>query len=124
MNTEVDRDTKARVPPISLTNAAVARVQKLIMQAEQPVLGLRVSVNSKGCSGLSYQVEYATEHAKFDDFIEQDGIKIFIDPTAIMYLLGSKLDYREGKLESGFEFINPNETSRCGCGESFAVKPV
>jgi len=124
MNIEADRDKQPHSPPISLTKAAVARVQKLIMQADQPVLGLRVGVNSKGCSGLSYQVEYATEKRKFDDVVEQDGIRIFIDPTAIMYLLGSKLDYREGKLESSFEFINPNETSRCGCGESFAVEPA
>jgi iron-sulfur cluster assembly protein len=110
-------------PPaaITLTERAAARVRALIAKASKPVLGLRVGVNAKGCSGMSYVVEYAEEQRKFEDVVDQHGVKLFIDPTAVMYLLGSELDYREDKLESGFVFTNPNEKGRCGCGESFTI---
>ncbi|MCB2107369.1 MAG: iron-sulfur cluster assembly accessory protein [Rhodobacteraceae bacterium] len=108
-------------PPITLTERAAARVRELIARAEKPVLGLRVGVSAKGCSGLAYVVEYAEEQRKFEDVVEQHGVKVFIDPMAVMHLLGSTLDYQEGKLESGFVFENPNEKGRCGCGESFTV---
>lgn len=107
--------------PITLTANAVARVRELIGRATKPVLGLRVGVKARGCSGMSYVVEYAEEQRKFEDVVEQDGVKVFIDPTAVMYLLGSQLDYREDKMESGFVFTNPNEKGRCGCGESFTI---
>ena len=108
-------------PLITLTDAAAERVKALIAQSEKPVLGLRVGVNSRGCSGMSYVVEYAEEQKKFEDAIEDKGVKIFIDPTAVMFLLGSEMDYRESKFEAGFVFNNPNEADRCGCGESFRV---
>jgi iron-sulfur cluster assembly accessory protein len=107
--------------PITLTERAADRVRELMGRATKPVLGLRVGVNARGCSGMSYVVEYAEERRKFEDVVEQHGVKLFIDPTAVMYLLGSELDYREDKLESGFVFINPNEKGRCGCGESFTI---
>ena len=107
--------------PITLTDAAANRVRSLIERAEKPVLGLRVGVKSRGCSGLSYFVEYAEEQKKFEDVVEDKGVRIFIDPTAVMFLLGSEMDYVEDKLQSGFVFNNPNEKSRCGCGESFSV---
>jgi len=107
--------------PITLTDAAAARVKRLIDNADKPVLGLRVGVKTRGCSGLSYFVEYAEEQKKFEDVVEDKGVKIFIDPTAVMFLLGTEMDYVEDKIQSGFVFNNPNESGRCGCGESFTV---
>ena len=108
-------------PPIRLTDSAIERVKRLIDRADKPVLGLRVGVTNTGCSGHMYQVEYAENELPLEEVIEQDGIRIFIDPLAMMFVFGSTLDYVEGELQSGFVFENPNETSRCGCGESFAV---
>ena len=106
---------------ISLTDAAADRVKALIAKSEEPVLGLRVGVSTKGCSGMSYVVEYAKEQRKLEDVVEDKGVKIFIDPTAVMFLLGSEMDYVEDKFHSGFVFNNPNEKGRCGCGESFHI---
>ena len=110
-------------PMLTLTDAAAERVKKLMAAApeDDEILGLRVGVKSRGCSGLSYFVEYAKERKKLEDVIEDKGVRIFIDPTAVMFLLGSEMDYQEDKLQSGFVFRNPNETGRCGCGESFTV---
>jgi iron-sulfur cluster assembly protein len=106
---------------ITLTDAAASRVKELIARSEEPVLGLRVGVSTKGCSGMSYVVEYAKEQRKLEDVVEDKGVKIFIEPTAVMFLLGSQMDYVEDKFQSGFVFTNPNEKGRCGCGESFHV---
>ena len=108
-------------PPITLTESAIIRVKILMERADKSVLGLRIGVTNTGCSGHMYQVEYAEEVRPLEEIVEQEGIKIFIDPLAIMFVFGSNLDYVESKLQSGFVFENPNETSRCGCGESFAV---
>ena len=110
-------------PILTLTDAAAERVKKLMAAApaDEQILGLRVGVKSRGCSGLSYFVEYAKERKRLEDVIEDKGVRIFIDPTAVMFLLGSEMDYREDKLQSGFVFTNPNETGRCGCGETFTV---
>ena len=106
---------------ITLTEAAADRVKSLVGRAEKPVLGLRVGVKTRGCSGLSYFVEYAEDQKKFEDVVEDKGVKIFIDPTAVMFLIGSEMDYQEDKFQTGFVFNNPNESGRCGCGESFHV---
>jgi iron-sulfur cluster assembly protein len=106
---------------ITLTDAAANRVKQLIARSAEPVLGLRVGVSTKGCSGMSYVVEYAKEQRKLEDVVEDKGVKIFIDPTAVMFLLGSEMDYVDDKFQSGFVFTNPNEKGRCGCGESFHV---
>ncbi|MDH3594354.1 MAG: iron-sulfur cluster assembly accessory protein [Rhodospirillales bacterium] len=110
-------------PMISLTDAAAERVKRLMAKAEgdKPVLGLRVGVKTRGCSGLSYFVEYAKDQKKFEDVVEDKGVKIFIDPTATMFLIGSEMDYVEEQFQTGFVFRNPNEAGRCGCGESFHV---
>ena len=106
---------------ITLTDAAAERVKALIADSAKPVLGLRVGVTTQGCSGMSYFVEYAEEQNQLEDVVEDKGVKIFIDPTAVMFLLGSTMDYVEEKFHSGFVFTNPNEKGRCGCGESFHV---
>ncbi len=108
-------------PVITITEAAASRVKALMARAEKPVKGLRVGVKSRGCSGLSYFVEYADEKKKFEDVVEDKGVTIFVDPTAVMFLIGTEMDYKEDKLQSGFVFNNPNEKARCGCGESFSV---
>lgn len=108
-------------PMLTLTDAAAERVKALIARSDDPVLGLRIGVDTKGCSGHSYRIEYAREKKPFEEVVEQNGVKLFVDPSAIMFLLGSEIDYAEDKLQSGFVFHNPNEKGRCGCGESFHV---
>jgi len=112
-----------RPPPITVTDAAVSRAAHLISVADSPVAGIRIGIESSGCSGFAYKVEYAEEAGKFEDVVEAGGVKFFVDPMAVMYLLGSELDYQETKMESAFVFTNPNETGRCGCGESFSAVP-
>ncbi len=106
---------------ITLTEAAAQRARMLIDKSDKPVLGLRVGVKARGCSGMSYFVEYAEAPKKFEDVVEDKGVKIFVDPAATMFLLGSEMDYVEDKFQTGFVFKNPNEKGRCGCGESFHV---
>ena len=106
-------------PLITLTEAAADRARRLIQNSDKQVLGLRVGVKTRGCSGLSYFVEYAEDQKRFEDAVEDKGVKIFIDPTAVMFLIGSEMDYVEDKFQTGFVFTNPNEKGRCGCGESF-----
>jgi len=106
---------------ISLTDAAAERVRAVLAQREQPALGLRIGVKNRGCSGLSYTVDYADERKPFDEVIEDKGVTVLIDPGATMFLLGTEMDYVDDKFHSGFVFRNPNEKSRCGCGESFSV---
>jgi iron-sulfur cluster assembly accessory protein len=122
-STESNTAARRAPPPaaIRLTDAAAKRINDVIARATKPVLGVRVSVSAKGCSGNAYVVEYAEDLRKFEDVVEHNGAKVFIDPKAVMYLLGSVMDYRESKMESGFVFENPNEKGRCGCGESFSV---
>lgn len=108
-------------PIIKLTDAAAARVRTLMDGADENVAGLRVGLSTRGCSGLSYVVEYAEEAKQFEEVIEDRGVKVFIDPAATMFLIGATMDYREGKFESGFVFDNPNAKGTCGCGESFHV---
>ena len=106
---------------ISLTETAAERVKALIARSDKPVEALRIGVKTKGCSGLSYYFEYAEDKRDNEDVIEDKGVKLYIDPASVIFLFGSEIDYREGKLESGFVFNNPNEKGRCGCGESFTV---
>ena len=112
-----------RVPPkaMTLTDAAADRVKALMTKGGEGILGLRIGVKSRGCSGLSYFVEYAKDQKKFEEVVEDKGVKIFIDPAATMFLIGSEMDYAEDKFTTGFVFKNPNEKGRCGCGESFHV---
>lgn len=106
---------------LSLTDVAVEHIKKLLNSRSKTSFGIRVGVKSGGCSGNSYYIEYADNKNQFDEVIEYQGVKILIDPKALMYLLGSEMDYSETDFKSGFIFTNPNEKGQCGCGKSFNV---
>ena len=106
---------------ITLTDNAASRIKDIMSKDENKSLGVRVGVKSGGCAGMSYIMEYAKEINPNDEVIEDKGVKFFIDPGAIMYLLGTEMDYKKEQFSSSFIFKNPNETERCGCGESFKV---
>ena len=106
---------------IRLSNNAAKRIKYIMSKAENSTIGVRVGVKSGGCAGMSYVMEYAKEIRPNEEIIEDKGVKVLIDPTAVMYLLGTEMDYKEEKFSSQFIFKNPNETERCGCGESFKV---
>lgn len=108
-------------PPITVTPTAEEHVKALLAARDKPSLGVRVGVKSKGCSGLSYTLEYADDQQPFEDVVDTGAVKIFIDPKATLFLIGAEMDYQETDLEEGFTFKNPNEKGRCGCGESFHV---
>ena len=106
---------------ITLTDNAASRIKDIMSKDGNKSLGVRVGVKSGGCAGMSYIMEYAKEINPNDEVIEDKGVKVFIDPGAIMYLLGTEMDYKKEQFSSSFIFKNPNETERCGCGESFKV---
>lgn len=109
-------------PPLTVTDTAAQHVQALLAGREKDVYGVRISVKSKGCSGLSYTLEFADGPQPFEEEVAcENGVRILIDPKAVMFILGSEMDYEESDLEQGFVFRNPNEKGRCGCGESFHV---
>ena len=108
-------------PIIKLSDNAALKIKEIMSNAEQGSLGVRVSVKSGGCAGMSYVMEYAKDFKKGDEIIEDKGVKVFIDPSAVMYLLGTEMDYKKEEFSSTFVFKNPNETERCGCGESFKI---
>jgi len=111
----------ARKQAMTLTDAAAGRIQALLAKRGKPSVGIRVGVRARGCSGLTYTLEYADEKGKFDEVVQDKGVTILIDPKATMFIIGTEMDYVEDKLQSGFTFVNPNEKGRCGCGESFHV---
>ncbi len=111
----------AQPTPMTVTDAAAMRIQALLAGRGKPSAGIRIGVRTKGCSGLSYTLEFADEKGPFDEVVEDKGVTILIDPKATMFILGTEMDFVEDKLTSGFVFRNPNEKGRCGCGESFHV---
>ena len=115
------RVRRPRPQVMSVTPAAAERVKALIDGREKPTVGIRIGVRSKGCSGMSYTLEFAEAQQPMDEIVETAGVKILIDPKASLFLIGTQMDYVEEKLKSGFVFNNPNEKGRCGCGESFHV---
>ena len=133
MSTTTDTTTKPAAPApaprarrprpqvMTVTPAAVERIKSLIENRGKPTAGIRIGVRSKGCSGLSYTLEYADSQQPMDEVVETEGVKILIDPKASLFLIGTEMDYAEEQLKSGFVFKNPNEKGRCGCGESFHV---
>ena len=106
---------------IKLSDKAVNRIKEIMSRAQNSTIGVRVGVKSGGCAGMSYVMEYAKEVKPNEEVIEDKGVKVLIDPKAIMYLLGTEMDYKKEELSSTFVFKNPNETERCGCGESFKI---
>ena len=112
---------RARKQALTVTEAAAERIQTLLAKRGKPSVGVRIGVRARGCSGLSYTIEYADEKGKFDEIVEAKGVTVLIDPKAVMFILGTEMDYVEDKLQSGFTFHNPNEKGRCGCGKSFHV---
>lgn len=110
-----------RPKPVNLTEAAAVQVRRILEKAEKPPLGLRIGVGEGGCSGKTYVMDYAYEIGKADEVVEDRGVTIVIDPMAALFIFGTEIDYEEKHLESGFVFRNPNETGRCGCGESFSI---
>ena len=106
---------------ITLSKNAADRIKQILSQAESSTVGVRIGVKSGGCAGMSYVMEYAKDIKPNEEVIEDKGVKVFIDPKAIMYLLGTEMDYKQEEFSSQFIFKNPNETERCGCGESFKI---
>ncbi|WP_246519965.1 Fe-S cluster assembly scaffold SufA [Ancylobacter lacus] len=117
-------ELRSRPPVMSLTDAAAARVRAIIERSETPVFGLRVGVKNGGCAGMEYTMEFADQPGRFDEVIEDKGVKVLIDPKAILYLLGTQMDFKADKMSAQFVFNNPNQTSACGCGESVAITPA
>ena len=112
---------RPRPQVIRLTDAAAERIKYVMANAEKPVIGVRVGVKNGGCAGMTYTMEYAEAVGKSDEVVEDKGVRVLIDPKAVLFLIGTEMDYEEEKLKSGFVFRNPNEKGRCGCGESFHV---
>ena len=109
---------------LKITDQASSQIKELLSQRKEPCEGIRVGVRTRGCSGLSYTIEYAVKDqniSKFDDIAIKDGVKVFIDPKASMFLIGSEMIFKSDEVSAGFDFVNPNEKGRCGCGESFKV---
>ena len=109
---------------MKLTDAAAERVREIIAKSDKPVLGLRVGVKNGGCAGMEYTMEWAEDQKPFDEVVEDKGVKVLIDAKAMMFLLGTEMDYQTTTLKSGFVFNNPNQVSACGCGESVQLKPA
>lgn len=107
-----------------LTDAAAERVRAIMAKAEKPVVGLRIGVKNGGCAGMEYTMEWAEDQKPFDEVVEDKGVKVLIDAKAMMFLLGTEMDYQSSALKSGFVFNNPNQVSACGCGESVQLKPA
>ena len=115
---------RSRYAVMTLTDAAAERARELVRNAGRPVLGLRVGVRNGGCAGMSYTVEYAEAKEPLDEVVEDKGVMLLIDSKALMFLLGTQLDFETTKMAATFTFRNPNQISACGCGESVSIKPA
>ena len=115
---------RPRPQVMRLTDAAADRIKAIMAKTDKPIAGVRVGVKNGGCAGMSYTMEYAAEVGKLDEVVEDKGVKLLIDPKAVLFLLGSQMDFKVDRLSATFAFSNPNETSACGCGESVAITPA
>ncbi len=113
-----------KLKAMTVTEAAAARVKSIMAKSDKPLIGLRVGVKNGGCAGMSYTMEYAEAVTPLDEVVEDKGVTVLIDPKAVLFLLGTEMDFQTTKLSSGFVFNNPNQTSACGCGESVAITPA
>lgn len=116
--------SRPRPKVVTLTDAAAQRVREILAGSDEKLIGVRVGVKNGGCAGMSYSMEYASERAALDEVVEDKGVTVLIDPKAVLFLLGTEMDFRSDKLSSGFVFNNPNQTSACGCGESVSITPA
>jgi iron-sulfur cluster assembly protein len=116
--------TRPRPQVMRLTDAAADRIKAIMAKTDKPIAGVRVGVKNGGCAGMSYTMEYAEAANKFDEVVEDKGVKLLIDPKAVLFLLGTEMDFKVDKLSSTFVFNNPNQTSACGCGESVQLTPA
>jgi len=116
--------TRPRPQVMKLTQAAANRVREIMARSDKPVAGLRIGVKNGGCAGMEYTMEWAAEKGVFDEVIDDQGVTVFIDPKAVLFLLGTEMDFKTEKLKAGFVFNNPNQTSACGCGESVQLTPA
>ena len=124
METRTHRPRRERPKPVRLTDRAAERLTQIMAEAEGRYLGVRVGVTNGGCAGMSYTMNYAEETGPLDEVMEDRGVKIFIEPKAILFLIGTELDFETSKLGSRFVFKNPNQTAACGCGESVSITPA
>jgi iron-sulfur cluster assembly protein len=115
---------RPKLQVMRLSDAAAARIKEISARAEKPIAGVRVGVKNGGCAGMSYTMEYAETVNPADEVVEDKGVRILIDPKAVLFLLGTEMDYKIDKLAAQFVFNNPNQTSACGCGESVALTPA
>ena len=115
---------RPRPQVMRLTDAAADRIKAVMAKAERPIAAVRVGVKNGGCAGMSYTMEYAEKVNPLDEVVEDKGVRILIDPKAVLFLLGTEMDFKVDRLSSGFVFNNPNQTSACGCGESVAIEPA
>src|SRR5580704_2435178 len=115
---------RPRPQVMRLTDAAAERIKTVMAKADRPIAAIRVGVKNGGCAGMSYFMEYADAVGKFDEVVEDKGVKILVDPKAVLFLLGTEMDYKIDKLAAQFTFNNPNQTSACGCGESVQIEPA
>jgi iron-sulfur cluster assembly protein len=115
---------RERPKPVKLSEAAAARIREIMANAEGKYQGVRVGVTNGGCAGMSYTMDYAEETKPLDEVVEDKGVKIFIDPKAILFLIGTEMDFVREKLGARFVFNNPNQTAACGCGESVSITPA
>lgn len=126
-NLEITPQPRARRPRpkiVTLTDRAAERVREIMARAEKPYAGLRVGVKNGGCAGQEYVLEYAEEANPLDEVVEDRGVTILVDPKAVLFLIGTEIDYEVTKLSAKFVFRNPNETDACGCGESVTIIPA
>jgi iron-sulfur cluster assembly protein len=115
---------RPRPQVMRLSEAAAARIKDILAKAERPIAGVRVGVKNGGCAGMAYTMEYAERVEPSDEVVEDKGVRLLVDPKAVLFLLGTEMDYKIDKLAAQFVFNNPNQTSACGCGESVALTPA
>ena len=124
METQIQKPRRERPKPVKLTEAAAARIAQIMTGAAGKYVGVRVGVTNGGCAGMSYTMDYAEAKNPFDEVIEDKGVRILIDPKAVMFLIGTEMDFKRDKLSSRFVFSNPNQKEACGCGESVLIEPA
>jgi iron-sulfur cluster assembly protein len=122
--TPTPRSRRPRPKVVTLTDRAAERVREIMAKAEKPYAGLRVGVKNGGCAGQEYVLEYAETANPLDELVEDKGVTIFVEPKAVLFLIGTEIDYEVTKLSAKFVFRNPNETDACGCGESVTIRPA